>query len=133
MKFKASNWMYPITISNALLGLVLGTVFMASQKIHVILALFILLYGFFFLWATIVYTKQPVYTLNDNILEITRMFKKNKVIDLIKIDKIEEIGNNYLFLHNDKTINGVSSAQIGNKKFVKLVSEIKQVITRHSS
>lgn len=133
MEYKASNWMYPITISNALLGLVLGPFFITSQKIHITVSLGTLLYGLFFLWGTIVYTKYPVYIINGKYLEITRMFRKNKVINLSEIDKSEEARKTFFFLYNGKIVNVVSSALIGNKKYIELVIAIKRVITNHSS
>ena len=134
MKYKASKWMYPITLGNALLGIVLGSLFIMSPKIHIVAAIATLTYGLVFLWGTIVFTKNPVYAINGNILEITRMFKKNNIIDLSKIDKTEEVRESYLFLYNgNKVVNGVSSAQIGNKQFIDLVATIRQVITRRCS
>ena len=74
-----------------------------------------------------------MYKLNGNILEITRLFRNNNVINLTEIDKTEEVRKTYLFLHKGKTVNAVSSAQIGNKKYIELVAAIKKVITNHST
>ncbi|MCP4474494.1 MAG: hypothetical protein GY821_08025, partial [Gammaproteobacteria bacterium] len=133
MKYRASKWMYPITLGNAMLGIVLGSLFIMSPKIHILAAIATLTYGFISLWGTIVFTKYPVYAVNGSILEITRMFKKNNIIDVSEIDKTEEVKNSYLYLYNgNKVVNGVSSAQIGSKQFIDLVATIRQVITNHS-
>ena len=115
------------------MGLALGPIALTSPKIPLVVSIGITLYGLFFLWGAIVYMKNPVYKLNGNILEITRMFRKNNVINLTEIDKSEEVRKNYFFLHNGDTVNAVSSAQIGNKKFIELVAAIKQVITNRST
>ena len=134
MIYKASKWMYPITISNALLGIILGALFISSSKIHIIAAIAVFAYGLVFLWGTILFSKYPVYEIKGNTLAITKMFKKNILIDLSTIDKAEEVRKSYLFLYNgDKVITGVSSAQIGSKQFIELVAAIKQVITNRSS
>jgi len=126
--------MYPITISNALLGIILGALFISSSKIHIIAAIAVFAYGLVFLWGTILFSKYPVYEIKGNTLAITKMFKKNILIDLSTIDKAEEVRKSYLFLYNgDKVITGVSSAQIGSKQFIELVAAIKQVITNRSS
>ena len=126
--------MYPITLGNALLGIILGTLFIMSSKIHPVAAMAVITYGLIFLWGTIVFIKYPVYEINGNTLIITKIFKKNNLIDLSVIDKTEEVRKNYLFLYNgDKIVTGISSAQIGRKKFIELVASISQVITNRSS
>ena len=101
----------------------------SSNAFYIIASLGIL-YGSIFLYALYCHIKYPIYELDQSKLEILKLFKANSVIDISKLDKIEESDNYVALYTGDKLQTLLTSTQIGKKQLADLTASIK-VIANH--
>lgn len=101
-----------------------------SNNAFYIIASLGILYGSIFLYALYCHIKYPIYELDQSKLEILKLFKANSVIDISKLDKIEESDNYVALYTGDKLQTLLTSTQIGKKQLADLTASIK-VIANH--